>query len=566
MVNKNYALKIAFVYLLFGALWILLSDTFLGTLALSAQMVTLLSVIKGWIYVGLSALLIYSLSNRYMKKIAQANVSLQESYDALEQAHRELAANRETLRERFEELTRMQEYKLALLKSLPDFMVRFDQDGTFLDYNKPENFELYVSPEEFMGKNIADFFPADISQKALQHVQRSIQNHGNSQVLKLDYQLVQNNVISEFEARFVKCGEAEALAIIRDITTQKQTMQQLEYLCLYDSLTEVYNRTYFEEKALTIGSKGAGIIVCDVDGLKLINDTLGHRAGDELLKSVAKILQQCVAVPDIAARIGGDEFAVLVFEPSQEKTANLAESIKRAVAAYNKDHASLPLSLSVGWAVSFETVVNMDALFKQADNNMYRVKMHQRMSSRSSIVEAMMQALEARDYITEGHADRLQYLVKGLAVKLNFSEPMIADLNLFAKFHDIGKVGISDQILFKPGPLSADEFMVIQRHSEIGFRIAKSATDLAPIADWILKHHEWWNGEGYPLGLAGEKIPLACRILALADSFDVMINERPYHKARTPEEAIAEIRRCAGTQFDPALVEPFIEIIGQAEQ
>ena len=177
-----------------------------------------------------------------------------------------------------------------------------------------------------------------------------------------------------------------------------------------------------------------------------------------------------------------------------------------------------------------------------------------------------MQALEARDYITEGHADRLQHWVATLAEKFDFSEPMIADLNLFAKFHDIGKVGIPDYILFKEGALTEEEYTAMQRHPEIGFRIAKAATDLAPIADWILKHHERWDGQGYPLGLEAEKIPLACRMLALADSFDAMTNDRPYHKAMAIDTALAEIRRCSGQQFDPTLVEPFIEIVSACRE
>lgn len=459
------------------------------------------------------------------------------------------------------ELDRTQQYKLALLRSLPDLMVRFDASGCFIDYNQPDNFELYMPPEAFLGKHITEVFPVDISQKVLQCIGQLLEGGAPSRVLKIDYRLVQNETALDFEARFVKCGAGEVLAIIRDITQQKQTMQQLEFLGLYDRLTEVYNRNYFEERAMTISSKGAGIVVCDLDGLKLINDTMGHKAGDELLQAVARILQACVSEPDIVARIGGDEFAILVFEPTPDKMRDMAAAIKQGVEDSNAEHLRPPLSLSVGWAADYGTVVDMDALFKQADNNMYRVKMHQRMSSHSAIVEAMMQALEARDYITEGHADRLQHWVAALAEKLNFSEPMIADLNLFAKFHDIGKVGIPDYILFKQGALTEEEYTAMQRHPEIGFRIAKSATDLAPIADWILKHHERWDGRGYPLGIEGEKIPLASRMLALADSFDAMTNDRPYHKAMDIDAALAEIRRCSGQQFDPELVEPFIEIV-----
>lgn len=136
-----------------------------------------------------------------------------------------------------------------------------------------------------------------------------------------------------------------------------------------------------------------------------------------------------------------------------------------------------------------------------------------------------------------------------------------ADLRLFAQFHDIGKVGIPDQILFKNGPLTLEEMVIMKRHCEIGYRIAQASPDLLPIAEWILKHHEWWNGKGYPLGLKGEEIPLECRILAIADAYDAMTNDRPYRKALTREEALSEIKKCSGTQFDPRLVDMFLKMM-----
>ncbi|MDR3563752.1 MAG: HD domain-containing phosphohydrolase, partial [Negativicutes bacterium] len=258
----------------------------------------------------------------------------------------------------------------------------------------------------------------------------------------------------------------------------------------------------------------------------------------------------------------GDEFAVFVHNPNQQKMLNLNSELKAFVANYNLHNPQLPISLSIGWAANFAGSDNVDELFKQADNNMYREKMHQSQSSRSAIVQAMMRALEARDYITEGHADRLQELVEKMAHKLDLPDQGVADLRLLAKFHDVGKVGIPDSILFKASSLTMEEMAVMRRHCEIGYRIAKSAPDLVPIADWVLKHQEWWNGQGYPLGIAGEEIPVECRILALADAYDAMTNDRPYRKAMTQAAAAAEIARCAGSQFDPELAAMFVAILG----
>ncbi|HHX94221.1 MAG TPA: HD domain-containing protein, partial [Clostridia bacterium] len=226
----------------------------------------------------------------------------------------------------------------------------------------------------------------------------------------------------------------------------------------------------------------------------------------------------------------------------------------------------LPLSLSVGIAWNDGGPINPWNLFKEADNNMYRQKLFHNQSTRSALVQTLLKALEARDFITEGHADRLAQFVSGLGRSLNLPGHKVTELCLLAHFHDIGKVGIPDRILFKKGKFTPQEYAEMQRHSEIGYRIAQSSHDLAPIADWILKHHEWWNGQGYPLGLKGEEIPLECRILAIADAYDAMTNDRPYRKALSSEEAIQELKRGAGSQFDPELVERFVKLISKLKE
>jgi HD-GYP domain-containing protein (c-di-GMP phosphodiesterase class II) len=193
---------------------------------------------------------------------------------------------------------------------------------------------------------------------------------------------------------------------------------------------------------------------------------------------------------------------------------------------------------------------------------MYREKLQQSHSSHSETVQALIKTMEARDYITEGHAVRLQDYAHKLATAVGLSEDRLTDLQLLARFHDLGKVGIPDSILHKPGPLTDAEFDEMRRHCEIGHRIALSLVDLAPVADFILKHHEQWDGQGYPLGLSGEDIPLECRILGIVDAYDAMTGERPYSRSKSAREALQELVRCAGTQFDPGLVKVFVSIMG----
>jgi len=358
-------------------------------------------------------------------------------------------------------------------------------------------------------------------------------------------------------------GREYLLESFTDITAQKLMEERLQYLSLHDPLTGFHNRMYFEQEMLRLemeDSAPVGVIVCDVDGLKLINDSLGHKTGDSMLLAAAGVIKE-ICRDHIYARIGGDEFAVLLPNCDEAAVAEVAQAIRQAVDLYNSVHPELPLSLSVGHAAAAEAPVSLDELFKEADNNMYREKLHRSRSARSAIVQTLTKALEARDFITEGHAERLQNLVAALAEAAGVPAHRIDDIRLLAQFHDIGKVGIPDRILFKTGPLTPEEAAVMRRHSEIGYHIAQSSPDLAPIADWILKHHEWWNGEGYPLGLKGEEIPLECRVLAIVDAYDAMTSDRPYRKARSHEEALAELRRAAGTQFDPDLVEKFAELL-----
>jgi HD-GYP domain-containing protein (c-di-GMP phosphodiesterase class II) len=263
----------------------------------------------------------------------------------------------------------------------------------------------------------------------------------------------------------------------------------------------------------------------------------------------------------MVARIGGDEFVILLPKSNEYQVEAACQRIREDIGEYNKVNPKIPLSLSIGFAISNSNTDSIGDLFKKADDRMCREKLNHRQSARSAIVKTLMKALAERDYITQGHADRMQNLVMNMAEVINLPKNKIIDLQLLAQFHDIGKVGVSDRILFKPGPLTPEEIIEMQRHSEIGYRIAVSAPDLVPIADWILRHHEWWNGKGYPLGLKEEEIPLECRILAIADAYDAMTNHRPYRKALSNTEVFEELKKCAGEQFDPELIAIFEKVI-----
>ena len=342
------------------------------------------------------------------------------------------------------------------------------------------------------------------------------------------------------------------------------SQEQLIYLSGHDSLTGLYSRGYFEQKMRQYSDgriMDIGIILCDIDGLRLINDTLGHDTGDQLLIATAEVMRESALPDDIVARVGGDEFAFLIQNATVVTLEERCRQIRDEIGSYNTKHPTLPLSISMGLSSGTVPLKSLTDLYNDADTSVNREKLHRAKSTRSAIVQALMKAMEARDFITEGHADRLPKLAAMLAGTIGLSERRTSELSLLAQFHDIGKVGIPDRILFKNSSLTEEETFEMQKHSAIGYRIAQSLSDLMPIADWILKHHELWNGSGYPFHLKEEEIPLECRILAIIDAYDAMTSDRPYRKALSNRQAIKELGKYAGIRYEPVLVKQFMRIM-----
>ena len=349
---------------------------------------------------------------------------------------------------------------------------------------------------------------------------------------------------------------------LTDISERKQMEEKLVFLSMRDSLTGLYNRAYFEEELRRLNDgrySPIAIIVCDVDGLKLYNDSFGHVLGDRLIQAAARVLSQAFRASDVVARIGGDEFAILLPRVSRETLEMALERLSSSVGQINSDNEEFFLSLSTGMAMSHSKQLNLSRLFREADNNMYREKIKNSPKTRKAIIGSLVKLLESRDYVAEGHTQRIAGLCVRVGTELGLSEERLTDLRLLAEYHDLGKVGIPDKILFKAGPLNTAELTEVKRHCEIGHRIALSVNEIKHIAEYVLKHQEWWNGKGYPLGIGGEEIPLECRILAIADAYEVITHERPYRPALSHEEAVSELKKGAGSQFDPFLVNIFIK-------
>jgi diguanylate cyclase (GGDEF)-like protein/PAS domain S-box-containing protein len=471
-----------------------------------------------------------------------------------------------TERKRAEEaLKRERDHLENVLENSADGIAIVDRKGWVRTWNKRAREMLGYGAEELRERRVFDFY-ADKAE--LERMLQKLRADGYVRDYEIGLCRRDGTVMpGAVSIRLLQDERGEgvgSVAVIRDLTERKSMEERLRRLSLQDSLTGLCNRACFEQEMRRLEELGRtpiALIVCDLDGLKLINDSLGHGTGDALIKQTASILRQCFRQDDIIARIGGDEFAVLLPESDAEAARATRERVNESFQLYNAKSPRVPLSVSIGYAVCAGSRISLADLYKEADNNMYREKVLRSRSARSHMVQALLKTLEARDYLTEGHGDRMQRLAAGMGRKLGLQESRVNDLRLLAQFHDLGKIGIPDSILFKPGPLSEEEYGKMQEHCEIGYRIALSAPQLTPIAEFILKHHEWWDGRGYPLGLQGTDIPLECRILAVVDAFDTITSERPYKGAKTRAEAVQELKRCAGTQFDPDLVDQFLDLL-----
>ncbi len=350
--------------------------------------------------------------------------------------------------------------------------------------------------------------------------------------------------------------------ILRDITKKKITEEQLTYISFHDGLTDLYNRAYFEEELKRMDTKRQlplSYITGDIDGLKLVNDAFGHKEGDRLLKSCAKILKKCCRAEDIVARYGGDEFSILFPRTSKEYALDVVSRIKESCLKYKG--SKIPLSLSLGLATKNSSIQDLQKIIKQAEDDMYRNKLLEAKSITSTIISSLKKSLFEKSAKTEGHMEKVRELVLQIGKSMGLSGSQLDELALLATIYDIGKVAVLDDILNKKQALSEKEWKMIKRHPEVGYRIAIASKQLSSVAEYILTVHEWWDGSGYPQGLKGKKIPILSRIIAITDAYQAMRDGRPYKKPLGKNEAIEELKRCSGTQFDPELVEKLITIL-----
>ncbi|WP_434304707.1 HD domain-containing phosphohydrolase [Clostridium botulinum] len=349
-------------------------------------------------------------------------------------------------------------------------------------------------------------------------------------------------------------------SLCRDIRERKEMENKLEYLSYHDQLTGLYNRRFFEKELKRLDAKKnlpLTIVMADVNGLKLVNDSFGHAAGDELLEKVSEVIKKGCRSNDIIARLGGDEFVILLPKTDIYETEQIVKNINAL--ALKETVSAVNISISFGYGTKKKEGEKIEEILKKAEDYMYKKKLFESPSMRGKTIGAIINTLHEKNKREEEHSHRVSMLCQDMGHALGLTESETEELKTIGLLHDIGKIAIEENILNKREELTEDEWQEIKRHPEIGYRILNTVNDMLEIAEYVLYHHERWDGKGYPKGLKGEEIPLQSRIITIVDAYDAMTSQRSYRNALREEIAIEELKINSGTQFDPELVRIFIE-------
>ncbi|PRR80800.1 PAS domain S-box protein [Clostridium vincentii] len=656
---RRKALKITYIYFLIGSLWILLSEKLVEFLIKEQSIIILVSIVKGWVYVFITSILIFSLIFTEMKKVTESKDKIKKIND---------------------ELNREKKFMEAIFNSMPGIVYLYDDKSNLVRWNKKYNEMTGFSTKELSGMSLLEWYQGDekTRKSVLEAIERAtntgfgdveanlqikdgttipmyltaspVKIEGKSYFTGIGIDITQRNIlnkklekyqllaerandamlfldkegnilevndaaikiygytykeflsISIFDLRhvekpdhiieqmeiankegtifetihYLKNGNSMPvevssqgtflgdrrilLSIVRDITERKKAEEEIIYLSYHDQLTGLYNRRFYEEELKRLDTERnmpITVVMADVNGLKLTNDAFGHKAGDMLLEKISNILKRECGANESISRIGGDEFVILLPRTDKKEAIEIVRRINVAIA--NEKMENVIVSISIGFGVKQDISEDINEVFKKAEANMYRNKLSESSIMRSKTVELIMKSLYEKSNTELVHSKRTSEICKAIAIKLNFEEDDINNIRIAGLMHDIGKIGINENILNKVEKLNSDEWHDIMRHSEVGYQILRSVNEFSKIADYVLEHHESWNGKGYPQGLKGEEIHIEARIIAVADSYDTMISDRTYRRALSEEEAIKEIKRCSGTQFDPDIAKVFVE-------
>ncbi len=415
--------------------------------------------------------------------------------------------------------------------------------------------------DNFLLKKKPSSYIRDEDQDELYHMLRKAVHYKKT----FSADLYTREAIDQRCLRFIANPHNNTLHIaIMDVTQENKRNKEIEYLSFHDQLTGLYNRRFFEAELKRLKVEGMfplGLVMADINGLKLINDAFGHSSGDNLLIEAAKRLKKYLGQEDILARLGGDEF-VFLFPQADEDTV---KKIVEKTYYFCKDLVvnDITLSISFGYSVMKETDQNAFNALRVAEDRMYKNKLYNKTSFRKELINGILNTLHEKHPREEAHSRRVSELAVSLARAMKMDEYEVNTIKTAGLLHDIGKISVDSSILDKPGKLTEEEFDSVKKHSEVGYRLLKETLEFKDIADIVLSHHERPDGRGYPLGVSCKKILIESKIIAICDAYDAMTGERPYKKMMKKQEAVEEIRKHSGTQFDCKIANIFIEEVLQ---
>ena len=372
-------------------------------------------------------------------------------------------------------------------------------------------------------------------------------------------------------------------------------LEETERMAVTDGLTGLYNHKEFQKRLAEEVERGTrygkefALLMMDIDHFKIFNDTHGHPVGDAILKEIVKITKKCIRTVDIAARYGGEEFAIILPETNAEGAKTVAERIRQSISdsPFQTPGGHLAhLSVSIGISLFPADASKREELIVAADEALYFAKnggrnricpysetLKSAIEKDRGVLEEILRdpkmktirdlaaAIDAKSPYTRGHTEGVIQYALLLADGLNLTSEEKESLQIASLLHNIGTVGIPDTLLNKPGPLSDEEKKIIQSHPGLAQMLIEGSLKLESVLPAVLYHHERYDGQGYPNGLQGEEIPFLARVLGVAEAYHAMISVRSYRPKLSPEEAIDELKRNAGTQFDPRVVEIFINLL-----
>ena len=455
--------------------------------------------------------------------------------------------------------------KSSLLSNLPGFAYRCNNDQfwtmTFLS-DAFEQVTGYQKDECLQNRVIS--FNEIIHEDDRAYVSTEWEKAMNlKQPCQIEYRIKHKNgkIIWIWEQGTGVCNDNSCDYIegyIADITTRKSLEENLTYLSYRDSLTGLYNRRYIEEQLARLEfsrNLPISIIMADLNGLKFINDSFGHDKGDQAIQIVAEVFQSSLRGYELLSRVSGDEFIVILEKTDEAQVKTIVNRINENMKNHTMD---IPISVSMGYATKNDASVSLKEVRKNAETMMYQVKIYEKPSQQRKAVDAVMNTLFEKDRISETHSQNVAKCSLQLARKLGLSSVEISMVETAALLHDVGKIICDESILISKNKLTNEQYLEMQKHSEIGYRILSGIPELSQVAEIILSHHERYDGTGYPNQLKGEEIPFVARIIAICDAYDAMIHFRYYREPLSEEEAILEIVKHKGTQFDPKIVDAFL--------